>query len=167
MIWLAIHGRLKTHDKMSIWDNSVNLKFVLCNKVPDSHYHLFFDCEATGMIWANVKGLDRLNHAPNRWSEIISYLLVRPINKSIWSILQRLLIGASLYYVWQERNFRIFQNHARSMDDICRIIKDFVRLRLLGLNFNASAQVYEAACLWKFQVKRVIGKKKIMLMDER
>ncbi|PWA40359.1 RNA-directed DNA polymerase, eukaryota, Reverse transcriptase zinc-binding domain protein [Artemisia annua] len=109
----------------------------------------------------------RLDHAPSKWSDIQAYILSRPINKSIWSILQRLVIGACIYFVWIERNLRIFQGRARKIDDICTLIKDTVRLRVLGLNLNDSDQVFEAADMWEFHVNRVVGKKKIMFSDGR
>ena len=51
-----------------------------------------------------------LDNAPNSWHDILDYLMKRPIKKSIWSILQRLLLGASVYILWQERNLRTFQS---------------------------------------------------------
>ncbi|GJW36359.1 RNA-directed DNA polymerase, eukaryota, reverse transcriptase zinc-binding domain protein [Tanacetum coccineum] len=145
VVWLAIHGRLKTHDKMRAWELKDNLKCIFCKKVKDSHAHLFFSCEFTSKIWSRMKGLVKLNDAPFKWSDILNFLLRRPCNKPIWSVLQRLLIGATIYFVWQERNIRIFQDKNKSIDVICNLIKDTVRLRVTGLSLNESAQVFEAA----------------------
>ncbi|GKC28253.1 hypothetical protein Tco_1035547 [Tanacetum coccineum] len=48
------------------------------------------------IVWSRLKGLVRLENAPNNWSAILLFMLQRPFNKSIWSVLQRLLIGASI-----------------------------------------------------------------------
>ncbi|PWA42666.1 reverse transcriptase zinc-binding domain-containing protein [Artemisia annua] len=125
--------------------------------VPDSHDHLFFDCDATSKIWAKVKMMVKLDNAPSRWSDIISFMISRPCNKSIWSVLQRLVIGASVYMLWQERNSRTFQDLHRSIDDICKNIIDTVRLRIMGLRINDSVQVFEAARIWNFHVKKIAG----------
>ncbi|GKC44979.1 RNA-directed DNA polymerase, eukaryota, reverse transcriptase zinc-binding domain protein [Tanacetum coccineum] len=120
-IWNDIRellGRLKTQDKMGVWDNK-----------------------------SRLKGLVKLDNAPNCWSDILNFMLKRPFNKSIWSVLQRLLIGASIYFVWLERNLRIFQGKARSVDDIFNLIKEAVRLRVMGLTLNDTVQVFEAAKL--------------------
>ena len=77
----------------------------------------------------------RLDHAHNSWYDILDYLMKRPINKSIWSILQRLLLGASVNILWQERNLRTFQNR-RSLENVCNLIKDVVRRRVLSLSLK-------------------------------
>ncbi|PWA52804.1 RNA-directed DNA polymerase, eukaryota, Reverse transcriptase zinc-binding domain protein [Artemisia annua] len=130
------------------------MKCIFCKRVKDSHDHLFFGCELPGKVWNRMKNLVKLNTAPNCWSEILDFMLRRPINKSIWSILQRLVIGASIYYIWQERNLRLFQGKVRSIDEICYMIQDVVRLRILGLNITDSDQVLEAAKVWDFHVER-------------
>lgn len=99
---------------MGVWEKNDNLKCVFCKKVPDSNDHLLFECEFTKRIWSRLKSLVKLEFAPNKWSNILNFMVLRPFNKSIWSVLQRLLIGASIYYVWQERNLRIFQDKNRS-----------------------------------------------------
>ena len=88
-------------------------------------------------------------------------MLKKPINKSIWSILQRLVIGASIYYVWQERNLRIFQDKARSLEVLCNLIKETVRLRIMSLSVNASLQVFEAVNIWGFHVHQSKGRKRV------
>lgn len=93
-----------------------------------------------------------MDFIPDSWDAIICFMLNRPINKSIWSIIQRLLLGASLYYVWQERNLRTFQGKSRPSNVLIYLIKDVARLRVLSLRLNASKQVFEAADLWGFHV---------------
>nr|GEY07236.1 hypothetical protein [Tanacetum cinerariifolium] len=107
-------SRLRTHDILNSWKRDDDLCCVFCKDGPDSHNHLFFECGFPKEVWC------------------------RPINKSIWSILQRLLLGATVYTVWQERNLRMFQNRKRSVDMVCNIVKDMVRLRVLSLSLNPS-----------------------------
>ncbi|GKA11704.1 putative reverse transcriptase domain, reverse transcriptase zinc-binding domain protein [Tanacetum coccineum] len=45
MVWLVIHGRLNTQDLMGIWEKNGDMRCVFCKNVPDSHDHLFFECE--------------------------------------------------------------------------------------------------------------------------
>ncbi|GKD25642.1 RNA-directed DNA polymerase, eukaryota, reverse transcriptase zinc-binding domain protein [Tanacetum coccineum] len=106
ILWLAILGRLKTHDSMRNWDKVDNLT-----------------------VWGRLKDMVKLDHAPFRWSDILKFLLNRPINKSIWSILQR--------------------------------------LRVLSLNLNPSAQVYDAADLWNFHVSNEPGSKKVKFVSKK
>ncbi|GKC04395.1 RNA-directed DNA polymerase, eukaryota, reverse transcriptase zinc-binding domain protein [Tanacetum coccineum] len=157
VLWLAILGRLKTHDSMLRWNKSDNMLCIFYRCVPDSHEHLLFECDFPKSIWCNLKNMVRLDYTPNRWQDLLQFLLARPINKSIWSILQRLVLGASVYLIWQERNLRIFQNRHRSKEELCDLIKDVVRLRIMGLNLKASRQVFDAADIWNFNVDMVPG----------
>nr|GEZ40881.1 hypothetical protein [Tanacetum cinerariifolium] len=71
--WLAIHGKLKTHDNKSHGDRNVSLLCIFCGMVPDSHDHLFYDCNflkcireiarihAEEELQIMIKGLDRSN----------------------------------------------------------------------------------------------------------
>ncbi|GJW47602.1 putative reverse transcriptase domain-containing protein [Tanacetum coccineum] len=72
--------------------------------------------------------------------------------RSIWSILQRLVIGAMVYFIWQERNLRRFQAKSRLVNELCGMIRDNVRLKLMSLKIRKSVQVMEAAGLWDFGV---------------
>ncbi|GKA80680.1 RNA-directed DNA polymerase, eukaryota, reverse transcriptase zinc-binding domain protein [Tanacetum coccineum] len=167
MVWLAVHGRLKTHDTMKTWESNDNKVCAFCNNVPDSHNHLFFSCEFPKKIWNRMKCLVRLDHAPNKWQDLVIFMTFRPVNKSIWSILQRLVLGACVYYIWQERNLRIFQRKSRALEDVFNHIKDVVRLRIMSPNVNASFQVHEAAAIWKFSVQKSNSKGKVKFVNGR
>ncbi|GJV05062.1 putative reverse transcriptase domain-containing protein [Tanacetum coccineum] len=125
-----------------------------------------------GLTWSGLVNAfqdmpSRLTGAPSKWSDIQDYMLRRPLNKLVWSILQRLLIGAFIYYIWQERNLRTFQGKERSEDVILNLIKYTVRMRIMGLSLNGSDNVFKAAQLWDFHINRGIGRKKIMFSDGR
>ncbi|GJU79607.1 sucrose synthase [Tanacetum coccineum] len=138
MLWLAILGRLKTHDTMGHWERK---DYLFC--------------------------MVRLDHAPNSWYDILYYLMKRPINKSIWSILQRLVLGASVYIMWQERNLRTFQSRRRSLDEVCNLIKDVVRLRVMSLSLIPSAQVFDVAKIWNFHVSFDMGSRRVKLTSKK
>nr|GEZ94097.1 hypothetical protein [Tanacetum cinerariifolium] len=161
VLWLAMHGKLKTQDNISHGDRNIRLLCTFCGKVADSHDHLFFDCSFPNSIRDILKNMVRLDDAPNRWCDIVEFMLNRPINKSIWSILQRLVMGAVVYFIWKERNFRLFQNKHRSKEDLCYLIKDMVRLRVLSLSLKPSVQVYKAADIWNFHVYNEMGSKRV------
>ncbi|GJZ26972.1 protein LAZ1, partial [Tanacetum coccineum] len=56
------------------------------------------------------------------------------------SIIRRLLFAASSYYIWTERNNRLFKKVKRSPDDIGDIIKVTVQLKLLFFKFKNRAK---------------------------
>ncbi|GJT92150.1 RNA-directed DNA polymerase, eukaryota, reverse transcriptase zinc-binding domain protein [Tanacetum coccineum] len=99
---------------------------VLCCK--DSHSHLFYQCGFSQGIWERLKVMCRL--------EDLS-----------------LVLGAVVYFIWQERNFRLFRSVKRPADKVCDVIVDTVRLRLLGLKIKRSLEVDKAAAIWKLPIK--------------
>ncbi|GJS77284.1 putative reverse transcriptase domain, reverse transcriptase zinc-binding domain protein [Tanacetum coccineum] len=75
-LWLIIRRKLKTQDLIPAWDVSANLGVVcsLCETVPDSHDHMFFECSFSRGIWTNqladdesksVERLARLRISPD------------------------------------------------------------------------------------------------------
>ncbi|PWA82683.1 Caffeate O-methyltransferase (COMT) family [Artemisia annua] len=91
------------------------------------------------------------------WGEIVSGMSIKAANNSIWSGIQRLVFGAAVYFIWQERNFRIFQNRFRTDETVFRIIVDTVRHKLLGLKIKRSLDSEKAAIVWKFPLKSIHG----------
>ncbi|GKB60968.1 sodium/hydrogen exchanger 6 [Tanacetum coccineum] len=107
----------------------------------------------------NCKGLMNLDRVPNDLYQAIDFILARPVNKSIWSIIQRLVLGAVLYFIWQERNLRLFQGKGRNVDSLCCLIKDKVRYRLMSLRVKYSNQVAKAADIYgMFNLDKVLRK---------
>ncbi|GJU48573.1 lysine histidine transporter-like 8 protein [Tanacetum coccineum] len=95
--------KLETQDKMRQWDVSSNtnlnvLECPLCERQPDSHDHLFFECIFSLQVWNQMK-------------------------RSVRSVIVKLVFAASCYYIWQERNYRLFKNEKRSEDQVIEVIK--------------------------------------------
>ncbi|GJS87130.1 hypothetical protein Tco_0769766 [Tanacetum coccineum] len=77
---------------------------------------------------------------PNSLLQIVHYICDRPINYSEWSILQRIVFGALVYFIWLQRNLRHFQQQKRSLDELCSIIRENIRVRLISLKIRDSWQ---------------------------
>ena len=59
----------------------------------------------------------------------------------------------AVYYIWQERNIRIFQNDFRTKETVFKIIVDSVRHKFLGLNIKRSVETEKASVIWKIPMK--------------
>ncbi|GKD42635.1 hypothetical protein Tco_1267280 [Tanacetum coccineum] len=64
------------------------------------------------------------------------------------SVVAKLVVAASTYYIWQERNWRLFNKGKRSLDQVCDCIKSSVRLKLLSCRFKKSKSGDKVARLW-------------------
>ncbi|PWA45904.1 reverse transcriptase domain, Reverse transcriptase zinc-binding domain protein [Artemisia annua] len=94
----------------------------LCNTVDETHAHLFFACSFSKSIWDNLKILCKLDNVSCVWAEIVSGISIRVASNSIWSVIQRLVFGAAVYYIWH---------------------------KLLGLKIKRSVDSVKAADIWK------------------
>ena len=157
VLWMAMRGRLKTTDRISKWFNVSSVLCPLCNLEDETHCHLFFKCEFSKRIWDNLKPLCKLEDLSCNWAEVVSGLSIKTGNNSIWSVIQRLVFGAVVYFLWQERNIRIFQKDFRTDETVFKIIVDTVRYKLLGLKIKHSLEARKAAIVWKIPLKTTNG----------
>jgi hypothetical protein len=44
------------------------------------------------------------------WGNTVESIANKPCGNNIWSVIRRLCLGATLYFIWQERNFKIFRD---------------------------------------------------------
>lgn len=162
ILWLAVNERLNTQDRLEKWKIE-NFQFcAFCKDVKDSHCHLFTEYSYAKQVWEGFKGLANMDSVIDGICSgnldlkgLIDKLVNRPISKSIWSVIQRLVLAATVYHLWQERNFRLFQKKYRAALVLIQRIIEVVRLRLLGLKINCSVQSKLASDIWKFgMVKR-------------
>ncbi|KAK1425102.1 hypothetical protein QVD17_20446 [Tagetes erecta] len=65
-------------------------------------------------IWKTIRVFTDMVHVDGKWEEIVQFLISRGEWKSINSIVDKLVLGATAYYVWQERNARFFANEKRT-----------------------------------------------------
>ena len=145
ILWMAIKGRLKTKERLSRWFHLNNNLCPLCSVCMDSHSHLSFYCQFSTFLWDKLKIMARLDNFTNVWAEVISGICIRKASNSILNIIQRLVFGAAVYFIWQERNIRLFAKKDRSVNDLFNQIVNVVRLKLLSLNIKRSYEVCKAA----------------------
>ncbi|GJV93158.1 hypothetical protein Tco_1540971 [Tanacetum coccineum] len=111
------------------------------------------DCEkADTILWRNNVGEHKKFYVSTIWNDIGENNMVVPWAKLVW---------------FSQCNPRhSFMGNASSLEDICTLFKESVRLKVIGLRLKDSFQVSEVAKLWEFHVKRGqnIGIKKVDAM---
>ena len=150
ILLVAIRGRLKTKDRLTKWFDVQNKMCHLCQTEDESHYHLFFACSYSRRLWERLKPLAGLDIISNDWPSIISGVVSFPAKNKIWSIIQRLVFGAAVYFTWQERNIRRMQAVERNTKCLFKLVFESVRLKLMGLSFKYTSDVMKAAKIWNF-----------------
>ncbi|GKA26873.1 hypothetical protein Tco_0712982 [Tanacetum coccineum] len=147
-LWLVMHNSLKTQDQVRQWDVGLNtnlnlLSCAFCDSQPDSHAHLFFECSFPTQIWMYIRHLAGMEMVSSSFHDIVSYLLPIAHRRTTKSIIGRLLIAAASYFIWVERNNRIFKNTRRSPEEIRDSIMVTVRLKILTFWFKNTNMVNE------------------------
>ncbi|XP_071686013.1 uncharacterized protein [Rutidosis leptorrhynchoides] len=151
LVWLLLGENLKTQDRLKAWEVGASVQLVcpLCSLEPDSHMHLFFRCSFDANIWSSVKNNLMVSISGNEWPEFVDSIRPFAPRRSVRSIVSKLLFGAAVYIIWQERNNRLFKKELRSCSKVVTAIFSLVRLKIMALRWKNSAQVKHMKDAWK------------------
>ncbi|GJS41185.1 reverse transcriptase zinc-binding domain-containing protein [Tanacetum coccineum] len=153
MMWLAIQGRLMTQDRMAKWNPTMKLVCALCDKCPDSHDHLFFQCQFSNKVWDSIlKKMDC--KLLNKWSDVIPAMISLGFKNSIGNIARRLMLGATTYMIWQEKNMRTFQAKKRAEEVLTKLIIEQFKISLMSLTLKDTNAVRKMEEKWNVKMTR-------------
>ncbi|GJZ40961.1 putative reverse transcriptase domain, reverse transcriptase zinc-binding domain protein [Tanacetum coccineum] len=153
-LWLVMKKRLKMKDRLTQWDvgNDVDLSLLrcpLCKSQQDSHEHLFFECAYSSSIWQNVLNVVGISGVSSQWDDIMLWLLPISKSKTVISIIGRLIVAATAYFLWRERNDRIHGKGNKKVEQVSKYVADSVRLKLASIKFKKNARVRKLMETWK------------------
>lgn len=129
ILYLAVQKRLYTKDKLSKWGIINCQTCSLCELEEESHQHLFFKCTFSASIWQKLLLWQGINRQTQGWEAEISWAVTHAAGKQAQAEIYRLTLGATIYQIWMERNYRIFQKKKRSSKDVTRMIIQEVHCR--------------------------------------
>ncbi|GJX43346.1 hypothetical protein Tco_0260022 [Tanacetum coccineum] len=113
-LWLVMRESLKRQDKVRPWDvgptvDLALLRCLLCDTQRDSHSHLFFESPFSAKVWEYVRHLAVMEHVSPIMENILLYLQPMDRVRTAKSVFGRLLLAATSYFLWVERNNRLFR----------------------------------------------------------
>lgn len=152
ILWLAIQNKLVTQDKLKKWGTYDMMVCTLCYEAMDSHQHLFFDCKYAKQFWLKVCLKMGLSWEEMEWNDTINFFAEMDNGNTIKSIVRRLCLAASVYMIWKERNYRLFKEEKRSVDELFEVFKETVRLRLASLKAKPTSSVFKVQDDWNVQM---------------
>ncbi|GKA24834.1 putative reverse transcriptase domain, reverse transcriptase zinc-binding domain protein, partial [Tanacetum coccineum] len=85
-----------------------------------------------------IQVLAGINILANDVYSIIDYLLPYAKRRTSRSVIAKLVVAASTYFIWQERNRRLFKNNKRTLNQVIDCIMSSVRLKLMSCKFKRS-----------------------------
>ena len=140
-LWLVIKQKLKTQDRLRPTDVGPNVDLnllcsPLCDTISDSHPHLFFECLFSMQVWLQVRVLSGMDVVPPLLEDVLMFIMPISKGRSVVSILSRLVLAATTYHLWIERNSRLFKQKKSTVDEVVQVIISTVRLKLVTFKFK-------------------------------
>nr|GEV71134.1 hypothetical protein [Tanacetum cinerariifolium] len=80
---------------------------------------------------------------------IVDFLIPLANLKSLNQVVCKLGFAATCYFIWQERNIRLFKKTTRTQEQIINVIKSNVRIKLLSCSFKKCSIDQLLIQLWK------------------
>nr|GEX13993.1 hypothetical protein [Tanacetum cinerariifolium] len=128
------------------------------NCIPRHTFHLWLvikwklKTQDTLRQWDVFVGLPML---VTSFNAIIDHIIPMSKKKNARSMIAKLVFAASSYFIWQERNNRLFKSQKRSPNQIIECIIYTVRLKLLTCSFKKTKTVMSFMHLWKLPVSLI------------
>ncbi|XP_020250863.1 uncharacterized protein LOC109828245 [Asparagus officinalis] len=121
--WLAIQNRLLTQDRLLKRGIISSNQCCLCSgQITESRDHLFFECTFSSYIWNSIMDWMNFKKKSCNWNQVWNWFSSMR-GKSLQVKLRRLVLTASIYCIWRERNARLFTQKIRSADHLIKVIK--------------------------------------------
>ncbi|KAJ0887261.1 putative reverse transcriptase zinc-binding domain-containing protein [Helianthus annuus] len=161
-MWLVFKNKLKTQDRLAAWEagSETNLRLMccpLCRYNRDSRDHLFFQCSFASTIWSTVKIMADLDGVNDAWSSIITWMEQYAKSKKLVHVICKFLIAASSYFIWQERNNRLFSQNYRTPEQVAQLIMHTVRLKLMGFKDDTNPVNRRLLEKWKISTENQVN----------
>ena len=131
--WMAILNRLPTMDRLQTWGMDVAGTCVLCKQAMENRNHLFFGCSFSRKIWKGVLQLCGLRREVCDWEEELTWAYQKFKGASLLSTILRSAWSACVYFLWKERNCRLYRSKEETNMQILEKIKLQIGLRLARL----------------------------------
>ncbi|XP_070031558.1 uncharacterized protein [Nicotiana tomentosiformis] len=128
-MWLLLHGRLPTKDRLANWVLSVTPHCVMCQGQVETREHLFVQCSYAIELWKKIiKWIQGGQMITSCWDQHLQWIIKQGKGKSNKASIFRMIYVETSYALWIERNTRIFEQRycdsavlAREIAYICNI----------------------------------------------
>ena len=134
-LWLASMGRLSTMDRPHMANIADNNQCFFCGVETESHRHLFLQCSYSAGVWQTITSHTTMYWPNLQWEQLLNWAANHYSNrKGFNSILMRHTIAIAVYFIWKERNCRVFQGDQKPASVLAREV--IMQLRLLLMSYK-------------------------------
>ncbi|KAJ6904471.1 zinc-binding domain-containing protein [Populus alba x Populus x berolinensis] len=116
----------------------------------EDHNHLFFECSYTKALWWNVCDRCDIPRMIKSLDEWIRWATITWHGKSFVNFSHKLGFTATVYYIWQERNVRIFAGVSKTSNLVFDQIECIIRDKLVLMrNIQQTDESIRIKRLWR------------------
>ncbi|GKE54784.1 hypothetical protein Tco_1489940 [Tanacetum coccineum] len=126
LLWLVLKRKLKTQDTLRHWDVSNNTN-----------------------VWEHFQKFTYISNISSDLNSIVGFITPLAKMRTIRNVIFKLVFATSSYFIWQERNNRLFNKTKMTHDQLIEIVKNNVRLKLLTCSFKKTANGQLLFDIWK------------------
>ncbi|XP_019258169.1 PREDICTED: uncharacterized protein LOC109236442 [Nicotiana attenuata] len=116
IVFLAAHRRLMTKDRLRGLGYVEDITCSLCNSEEETVDHKFFECTYSSRVWTAMLQWQGIQRQPMMWGNELEWAGKYYKGRNTTAELYKLILAGTLYYIWKERNGRIFKGVQRSED---------------------------------------------------
>nr|XP_009608448.1 uncharacterized protein LOC104102448 [Nicotiana tomentosiformis] len=151
-LYLVAHRRLLTKDRLRRWGCLDDAVYPICNTEEEKTIdHLFFSCSYSSQVWTAMLEWQGIHRQVMPWEHGLAWAERHYTKKNSRAKVYRMTLAGSMYYIWQERNGRIFQANQKIATTISRSLtqdihcrgnlKQRLKRRQLELNYYPTVQI--------------------------
>ncbi|GJU63833.1 putative reverse transcriptase domain-containing protein [Tanacetum coccineum] len=126
-LWLIIQRSLKTQDNLRPWDHA----------------------GLVNMVWSYLIDFAGLPNSGHSIDDILYDIIPFAKRKTLKNIIAKLVVAATVYFIWQEQNSCLFKNVIRTVTQVIDCIMNSVRLKLLSCHLKKMKGALELIRVWK------------------
>ncbi|KAE8687059.1 putative serine/threonine-protein kinase [Hibiscus syriacus] len=106
--WMAILNKLPTRDCLERMRICTDGLCINCSTHQETRDHIFSNCSLAIGIWKSILNMNGMNFYA-LWDEMIARACSSWKGKSLLIVILKISWNAFIYFLWQERNQRLFQ----------------------------------------------------------
>lgn len=124
--WLLWQKSLKTKVMLLNRGVAVDLNCQLCLSHDEDCSHMFFGCSYSRTVWQGLLARIGICRNPICWEGEARWARRTANGRSARAMRIKKALACTVYYIWQERNLRIFQQKSRNLGALVEVIIQFL-----------------------------------------
>ncbi|KAJ6983827.1 hypothetical protein NC653_026594 [Populus alba x Populus x berolinensis] len=137
IFWIASMDKLYTMDRLLSFRITTTSSCILCGVQAETHDHLFFNCPFSSTVWRDLAAKTLYCWPNTSWQRLLQWaasIFRKP--KDFTHILSRMVLSTTVYYIWYERNNRIFKNAYRSPQELRAEAYEVIRVCIMEKDYG-------------------------------